>query len=117
MSSIPPPPRRSWVRIALALLLAPLALIAASVLALGVQLRARAAEVRALCDAYPVGTPLRAEAIVPSNHPRTLQKTVRLAAEGVTRVEVRGGVMTQVFLCAIELREGRVIARRFTRED
>lgn len=110
-------PRRPWTMIALIVLAIPAVLCFAMVAMVGWRMREASSRVRAFCAEHPAGAAADVATIAARARSRGIRADVRSLEDGRARVEARDGVMTTVYLCAVEVRAGRVTASTFVRED
>lgn len=112
-------PRRAsrWLRVVAVMVMVPAVVCGVAVVVLGLRMRSAATRTREFCADHAAGE--RAEPGDIERYARAKGLVVRSGATetGGVRVEARSGVLTASYLCAVELREGRVTSSRVTQED
>lgn len=103
--------------VALVILAIPVVALALMVALVGLRMREASASVRRFCSDHPVGRVVDVAASRRRGVDAGLRVDVRAAEGGPSHLEARGGALTTVYLCDVELQGSTVTSSHFVRED
>lgn len=118
-TAVTSPPRRAsrWLRVVAALVMVPAVVCGVVVVVVGLRMRSAATRTREFCADHPTGERTDVADIERYARAKGLVVNSGATGSGGVRVEARSGVLTASYVCAIELREGRVTSSGVTQED